>query len=152
MEQFHGFKQAEPWEFKENIKGLGLSVFNIYKKGQGKYVRLGTVAGVGLLILLGTRWVDNKIIPLEPSYVKAIVSLAIGAAGAWFCFWVVNKPKFAEFMILTESEMRKVAWPLPRVVVNATKLVILLVLLLAGMLWLVDFGFIWFFQAIHVLT
>ncbi len=129
-----------------------MSVFNIYKKGQGKYVRMGTVAGIAIILLLGIRWVDNRIIPLQPSYIKAIVSLILAAAGAIFCFWVVNKPKFADFMILTESEMRKVAWPLPRVVVNATKLVVLMVFLLAGMLWLADFGFIWLFQAIHVLS
>ncbi len=129
-----------------------MSVFSIYKKGQGRYVRMGTVAGIAIMLILGIRWVDRRIIPLEPSYIKAIVSLILAAAGGIFCYWVVNKPKFADFMILTESEMRKVAWPLPRVVVTATKLVILMVLLLAGMLWLVDFAFIWLFQAIHVLS
>ncbi len=129
-----------------------MSVFNIYKKGQGKYVRMGTVAGIAIILLLGIRWVDDRIIALQPSYIKAIVSLILAAVGAIFSFWIVNKPKFADFMILTESEMRKVAWPLPRVVVTATKLVVLMVFLLAGMLWLVDFGFVWLFQAIHVLS
>ena len=52
-----------------------MSVFSIYKKGQGRYVRMGTVAGIAIMLILGIRWVDRRIIPLEPSYIKAIVSL-----------------------------------------------------------------------------
>ena len=129
-----------------------MSFFNIYKKGQGKFVRLGTVAGIGLLVLLGIQWVDHSIVYPWPSYAKAILSLVLALLGALLAYWAVNNRRFADFMILTESEMRKVAWPAPRTVVNATKLVILMVLGLALMLWVVDGGFVWLFKYIHVLS
>ena len=126
-------------------------MFSIYKKGQGKYVRLGTAIGVGVLVLLGIQWILNTFLALEAAYVKAVAALVIGLAGAWLCFWVVNRPRFADFMILAESEMRKVVWPTPSAVVRATRLVVFLTLGLALMLFLVDGGFVWFFKAIHVI-
>ncbi len=126
-------------------------MFSIYKKGQGKYVRLGTVIGVGILVLLGIQWIIDTFLPLQPAYVKASVALAAGLAGAWLCFWVVNRPRHADFMILAESEMKKVVWPTPPAVVRATRLVVFLTLGMALMLYLVDAGFVWFFKAIHVI-
>ncbi len=42
---------------------------------------------------------------------------------------------------MTESEMRKVTWPTRRDVITSTKIVILMTMVLAFMLWLVDIGF-----------
>ncbi|NNM85759.1 MAG: preprotein translocase subunit SecE [Phycisphaerales bacterium] len=129
-----------------------MAAFGIYKKGQGKFVRLGTVVGIGLLVLLGIQWVDHSIVYPWPSYAKAILSLVLAVLGGLLAYWAVNNRRFADFMILTESEMRKVAWPAARTVVNATKLVIMMVLGLALMLWVVDGGFVWLFKYIHVLS
>ena len=60
-------------------------------------------------------------------------------------FFVVNRPYLAEFMIMTESEMRKVAWPSRRETISSTKVVILLTVLLGLLLFLVDIGFSKFF-------
>jgi preprotein translocase subunit SecE len=128
-----------------------LSVFNIYKKGQGKFVRIGTALGLGLLVILGIIWVENQFLPFEPPYAQAMAALIIAAIGGGFCFYVVNKPKFADFMILTESEMNKVVWPTRAAVIRATRLVILIVFALAFLLYLVDFGFLTFFHSIHVI-
>ncbi len=128
-----------------------MPAFSIYKKGQGKYVRLGTVIGIGSVILLGMRWALNTFMALDPGYVKAVVALIIAILGAWLCFWVVNRPRYADFMILAESEMRKVVWPTPPAVFRATRLVIFLTLGLALLLFLIDGGFVQFFKAIHVI-
>jgi preprotein translocase subunit SecE len=66
-------------------------------------------------------------------------------------FLVVNTPKIAEFLIMTESEMRKVTWPTRREVINSTKIVILLTLALAFLLWVVDLGFYKLFEALKIL-
>ncbi len=129
----------------------GVSFFNIYKKEQGRAVRIGTAVGIAIMTLLAIHWTMHRIIPTEPKYIQAIVSIIIGAAGVLLAFVVVNRPKNADFMILTESEMRKVVWPTPAGVVRSTRLVILMTLGLAAMLWLVDSGFVWLFQKIHIL-
>ncbi len=128
-----------------------MSFFNIYKKGQGKWVRLGTAIGLGLLIALGILWIKNTFMPLAPAYSKMIMVVIVGSLGALFCFYVVNRPNLADFMILTESEMRKVVWPTRQAVIRATRLVVLSTLGMALMLWLVDTFFVWLFRAIHVI-
>ena len=129
----------------------GVSFFKIYKKEQGRAVRIGTAVGVAIMTLLAIHWTLHRIIPTEPKYIQAIVSIVIAGAGVLLAFAVVNRPKNADFMILTESEMRKVVWPTPAGVVRSTRLVILMTLGLAAMLWLVDSGFVWLFQKIHIL-
>jgi len=133
------------------VTGAALSVFNIYKKGQGKYVRLGTASAIGLLVILGIIWVQHEFLALSPKYVQAITALVIAAVGGWLSFYIVNKPKYVDFMILTESEMNKVVWPSSAAVIRVTRLLILIMFVLAFLLYLVDIGFLTFFQAIKVI-
>jgi preprotein translocase subunit SecE len=124
--------------------------FSIYKPGQGKYVRWGTVAGAGLVILLGAWWIGNVLQPYGQ------IAPVVGA-GVWvlvlalFTFWLVNKPRFAEFLIMTESEMRKVTWPTRKGVFNSTRIVILMTFLLAGILATVDVAFSKLFHVMGIL-
>ena len=122
--------------------------FTIYKPGQGKWVRWGTVAGMALAAALGTYWIGYT----EQSLAQAGKAWQFSAAilwillWAWLTFWFVNSPKYGEFMIMTESEMRKVSWPSRKEVITSVKIVILLTLVMGVMLGLVDVGFIWFFR------
>jgi preprotein translocase subunit SecE len=123
--------------------------FSIYKKGQGKWVRWGTVAAMALAIAIGVVWLVQ-----EPWLALTEAPVKVGAATvwvlfwAWVAFWLVNSPKMAEFLIATESEMRKVTWPSRREVVNSTKIIILLTFLLGLLLALVDLGFMDLFHRI----
>jgi len=54
----------------------------------------------------------------------------------------------AEFMIMTESEMRKVTWPSRKEVISSTRIVILITLILGVLLALVDVGFVQLFHLI----
>ncbi len=128
-----------------------MSVLSIYKKGQGTYVRWGTVIGIGILVLLGVHWIWNTFMPTAPAPLRLVVGLGIVVLGAWLCFWLVNKPNFADFMILSESEMRKVVWPTPAGVFRSTRLVIMLTLGMALMLFMVDGGFVQLFKWMHVI-
>ena len=126
------------------------SIFAIYKPGQGKWVRWGTVAGMAIVATCGAYWLATKQAQLINTSVivrslVAVVWMLLWAAGT---FWLVNSPKLGEFMIMTESEMRKVSWPSRREVVNSTKVIIILTVLLGALLWLVDMGFVQLFQAI----
>ena len=127
------------------------SFFSIYKTGQGMYVRWGTVAGLGLIILIGAWWLAFELkgrissVPIISTCVMVWIGL-----GALLAFWLVNKPNFAEFMIMTESEMRKVTWPTRRQTITSTKVVIFLTLVLASLLWVVDLLFLRLFQYLQI--
>lgn len=137
---------------KESSPGF----FTIYKPGQGKYVRWGTVVGLVLVLSLGMYWIDQAVmiqtLGQTTNYIaRAVVQAVIGIGGALLTFMVVNRPRLAEFMIMTESELNKVTWPSRASVIRSTKVVIVLTLLLALILWLVDVGFKELFQWIKVL-
>ena len=126
--------------------------FSIYKPGQGKYVRWGTVASVVLVGGGGVYWLLEK----TPLVSTDNIGLKVGVTAGWalmtvlIAFFVVNKPNLAEFMIMTESEMRKVTWPSRRELVSSTKIVILLTALMGLILWIFDFGFHLFFGWIRI--
>jgi preprotein translocase SecE subunit len=122
--------------------------FSIYKPGQGKWLRWGTVASGTLIAGLGGWWLwetEKHVAPLDVQWKALVVSL-------WLIIWglgifrFVNSPKYGEFLIMTESEMRKVAWPSRREVINSTKVVILLTFGLGGILWIVDLAFLSLFK------
>ena len=124
--------------------------FSIYKPGQGKWIRWGTVAALGIIVLCGTWWISEKELATQDAMYKVLGGAVWTLAGAFFTFWLVNSPKMAEFMIMTESEMRKVTWPTRKEVIASTKVVILVTLILGILLYLVDVFFLWFFQIMGV--
>jgi preprotein translocase subunit SecE len=136
--------------------------FEIYKKDQGKYTRWGTVAGIALLVGIGMYWLGTQVLaPLGDWHVGSVTIprlflvsfwvLVFGIAGVLMGLWAVNRPRSAEFLIMTESEMRKVNWSTRKEVVISTKVVIFLTLAFACMLALVDYGFVALFQAVGLL-
>ena len=130
--------------------------FTLYKPGQGKYVRWGTVVALGLIIVLGMYWLGTTVVKfLFPSASAVAIAIVVGVfalVGAFLTFLAVNRPRPAEFMIMTESEMRKVTWPSRQTVVNSTKVVIFLTLLMAIILWAVDVGFLKLFMWMKILS
>ena len=125
--------------------------FSIYKPGQGIYVRWGTVAGIGIVVLTGAWWLAAELTPVNSVPIQATGVMLWIALGSLLAFWLVNKPNFAEFMIMTESEMRKVTWPTRKATITSTKVVIFLTLAFASMLWIVDYGFVKLFQKLGIM-
>jgi preprotein translocase subunit SecE len=129
--------------------------FSIHKPGQGKWVRWGTVAALTLVAGLGAQWLVQKELSMINNDMVGVL-IKVGAAIVWlglwglFAFWFVASPRWGEFMIMTESEMRKVAWPSRREVVSSTKVVIILTLALGVLLWIVDIGFIQLFKWVGI--
>jgi len=124
--------------------------FSIYKPGQGLFVRWGTVAFAAIIVVVGMGWLGKQILVSQPMFVRIPVSVAFGLVCAYVGFMGVNKPKSAEFMIMTESEMRKVNWPTRREVFNSTKVVIFIALVLGIGLFIVDQCFSQFFNLMHL--
>ena len=131
--------------------------FTIYKKGQGYWTRMGTAIGAGFLgvmvsfelfqqiptFLHGTQKHDQR--------VALIVALVFLAAYSLWAFWFTNKPSTVDFLVATDSEMKKVNWTTRKELIGSTKVVILFMFLIAIYLFVCDLVFGGFFQMIHVL-
>ena len=134
--------------------------FEIYKRSQGYYTRLGTTVGAGVLILAGADWIYKKLPGMTGAdfeqgtglYIR--VGLAVGIPGlfALLTYWLVGvNRKTCDFLIATEGEMKKVSWSTKNELWGSTKVVIFFTLLFAMLLFTVDLFFLFFFSAIGVL-
>ncbi len=129
----------------------------IYKQGQGYWVRLMSAIGFGLLVMMGVIWLWDQLAgvrigTLEPVYVQGGISVIVIAICGLIGYQLIGrKPKFIDFMIATEGEMRKVNWSTRREIFGSTILVILLTLLIAVYCKIADLAFSAFFQWVDVL-
>jgi len=121
------------------------------------------VAGVqvsdtqSLIALLGTHDLSQGI-ELEIQrridirlYVQAAVAVALLLTGGGLLWWILNKPRVADFLIATEAEMRKVNWPTSSEIIGSTWVVICGTIFMAVLLFVVDIGFALLFRSIGVL-
>lgn len=89
---------------------------------------------------------------VEPMYVQGGASSLVILAGAALTFLLAGvRPGSCEFLIATDGEMKKVNWSTRREVIGSTTVVIGASVLLAVILYVVDYGFQVFFTAIDVL-
>jgi preprotein translocase SecE subunit len=133
--------------------------FTIYKKGQGYWTRVGTVIGAAVIGL----FTAYNLYAYVPTFLPMTVSGNIGArvgwgvaigfviGYAWLCWHLLNKPMNVDFLIGTDSEMKKVNWTSRRELIGSTKVVILFMFLTALFLFLCDVVFIFLFRHLHVL-
>jgi preprotein translocase SecE subunit len=129
--------------------------FHIYKSGQGYWTRMGTVAGAGLVAIFTTMFIYNDLRPRIP-YLRDNPKVALGIALAFLAvaglaiFWFVNRPRTADFLIATDSEMKKVNWTSRKELLGSTRIVILFMFLIAGLLFGIDiaFGYVFYWMGI----
>jgi preprotein translocase SecE subunit len=134
--------------------------FTLYKPGQGYWTRVGTYIGAALLALFSTIFLVTHIpVWLNSAGVAAanIKPITIGICAGYLVvfglvtFALTNRPTNADFLIATDSEMKKVNWTTRKELVGSTKVVILFMLLIAFLLFAFDVVFGYFFQLIGVL-
>jgi len=128
-------------------------VFDIYKRGQGKYTRLCSAFSVGMIAGLGCMTLFKK---LEAAswglsnratlWIATMVPAGLFLLLAFLIFWLVNKPSIADFMIAAEGEMKKVSWSSREEITVSTIIVIVVVFIMATLLGTTDFGFRLFFD------
>src|SRR4051794_35635666 len=151
--------------------------FHIYKPGQGYWPRMGTAGGALLIAALCVNFMYREL----PAWIRPLfdnsaaitdvvaknnagvyatamasrVTLAICAAflGAFalLVYWLMNKPSNADFLIATDSEMKKVNWTSKKELWGSTKIVIIFMFLIATMLFSFDIIFGYLFYFIRVL-
>lgn len=127
--------------------------FSIYKPGQGYWTRLLTAIGVGMIVLAGVGWgwQQMSVIRSNTIYWQSGMAVAVILGFGLLLYWLLNKPRIVDFMIATESEMKKVNWPSRRDVVGSTIVVIGGTLLIALFLWLINLLFAYLFTKAHIL-
>ncbi|MFK7789946.1 MAG: preprotein translocase subunit SecE [Phycisphaeraceae bacterium] len=129
----------------------------VYKSGQGYWTRTMTAIAVMTFSLGFAVWFNDKLLfkllsnqDNEMYWQAGIVAATAVGVGA-ILWWLLNKPKIADFMIATENEMKKVNWPSKQAVMGLTWIVIVGTLLIALILFVADFGFTNIFQALGIL-
>jgi preprotein translocase subunit SecE len=122
--------------------------FEFYKRGQGYYTRLCTAIATGMLSALGCNSLFHKLDVLQSDnkiWFQTGIPLALFLGLIFAIFKVLNTPKYADFLIATEGEMKKVSWATWKEVRTSTVVVIAVLLLMATVLFAVDlslgFGF-----------
>ena len=126
--------------------------FSIYKKGQGYWTRMGTAFGAALIGALVAHFL-YKNLPVwnvAPSVAAGIAAGFLVAFGV-LVFWLTNKPTNADFLIATDSEMKKVNWTSRKELIGSTKVVIIFMLLIAMFLFVVDQAFGLLFWLVDVI-
>jgi preprotein translocase SecE subunit len=134
--------------------GTGGGFFSIYKPGQGYWTRICTAGGAVVVLALMAQFIFTSIITrannANTSIVGGVVA-AVAVAAAVIMWHYFNKPTVVDFFIATESEMKKVNWTSRKDLIGSTKVVIVFMFLTAGLLFLIDVFFGYFFWLIKVL-
>jgi len=130
-----------------------LALLQIFKPGQGTWTRGLTAAGIAILVAFGIYFVDAELqgVKAANEFVRGTVAVVIIAAFFALAWWLLNKPRIVDFMIATESEMRKVNWPTKKEIKGSTMVVIIGTLLVTAILFVIDFGFTTLFTLIKII-
>lgn len=119
----------------------------IYKKGQGKYTRLCSAAGVAIIAILGCLRLYDKLQGADAGlWIETMVPAGLLVVLGSLIFWLVNKPVIADFMVSAEGEMKKVSWSSRKEIIASTVIVITVVVVMASLLGFTDLGFRLFFS------
>jgi len=132
----------------EFVANLGRA--NLYKPIQGRYARIYTAAGLGVILVLGL-WRLFEVVHDASPATRFGIPTAVGAVLGWVIFRLVQYPPFVEFLIATEAEMNKVSWTSREDLYRATSVVLTTVLLMAVFLFGVDWIWSNLLQLIGVL-
>jgi preprotein translocase SecE subunit len=143
----------------------GGGFFSLYKPGQGYWTRMGTAAAAVLLISLLARFlyttlaartrldwiIENGIEKPGKPIIKLAITGGFVLIAALVSWYYMNKPRVVDFLVATESEMKKVNWTSRRELIGSTKVVIIFMFMIAFFLAFVDLFFAWLFYLIRVL-
>lgn len=129
----------------------GGGFFTIYKKGQGYWTRMGTLVGVALIGAL-LAWTLYRPVP-EAFFAKDMetgrkvgIALGVGFIALYgiIMLRLMNKPSYVDFLIATDSEMKKVNWTSRKELIGSCKVVILFMFMMTLYLFINDtvWGFV----------
>jgi preprotein translocase subunit SecE len=158
--------RGQPPQRSGSVAGGGF--FTIYKKGQGYWTRMLTAAAAILLIVMSTSFLYRQLpVFLTPTdavgdqgiaAARTARNVTLGVCAVWvvgmsaLAWFVMNRPRNADFLIATDSEMKKVNWTSRRELIGSTKVVIFFMFMIAAILFLLDMYFTRVFYLLNVLV
>lgn len=114
------------------------SFFAIYKKGQGYWTRMGTALGVAILITVTALFAYEQAKQVNDHRIAIGITAGVVIGGILVSWMVMNKPRNVDFLIATDSEMKKVNWTSRGELFGSTRVVIFFMLLIAATLFCLD--------------
>jgi preprotein translocase SecE subunit len=125
--------------------------FHIRKRGQGYWTRMGTAAGAALVgaLMLNFIFSERDSFNLSAGWAEALCGLFAVTYGLGV-FYFMNRQTSVDFLIATDSEMKKVNWTSRKELMGSTKVVIIFMFVIAAYLFIMDIVFGYFFYAIGV--
>jgi preprotein translocase SecE subunit len=143
-----GGSEPRPVEYAKPTTsgGRGAKFYTIYKSGQGYWTRMCTLIGVALLGIMLSYTLYDKIPgffdnPARGRRVGASVAGIFLVVYTVVSLYMMNKPANVDFLIATDSEMKKVNWTSRKELMGSTKIVVIFMLLVAVFLFSVDWVF-----------
>ncbi len=119
-----------------------------YKKGQGYYTRLWACLIVWAIAAIGCNVLYKKLQSTSNEWIYMGIPIAVISVVTWFLYWLQNRPAVADFLILSEGELKKVNWSSRAEIIASTVIVIAVVIIMAAFLGLVDLAFHALFNSI----
>jgi len=126
-------------------------MFEIYKKGQGNTARWIAAGSLLALAALGTYELEDSASGWSWAGGQTLLSVPVSLVIAGMVFvicavltgLVVNWPRFVDYLIMSEAELRKVSWPTRGELERQTTVVIITILFFSLVLLVADvlFGF-----------
>ena len=151
-------KNPVPADLKPGATGVKRGgFFTIYKKGQGYWTRIGTVGGAVLIALLTAQFLYSRAAVWFQVNNRPNMPVVLGLVGGFLAlftlvvFQVINRVNVVDFLIATDSEMKKVNWTTKAELIGSTKVVIIFMLFIAFLLFAFDTFFGYVFYLIKVL-
>jgi preprotein translocase subunit SecE len=130
--------------------------FHIYKSGQGYWTRMLTAGGLGLITIFVAQFLYQQLPTLVKTlqdhrglHLGIVVGVVLGIA--LLGFLIMNKPRNADFLIATDSEMKKVNWTSRKELIGSTKVVVFFLLFVTLLLFVTDLAFGWVFHQLKIL-
>jgi len=120
----------------------------IYKKGQGSRTRAVAALSAVAIAAFGI-YEAHFLWATGAGFIVAAVIMLVGVAGTGAYLSLIN-PRTSEFLIETQAELKKVAWPGKQEVKGSTAVVIGTTVLLGLFLFFVDYILAVFTKVIQV--
>ena len=99
-----------------------------------------------LFIALNVSGQEQKMVSDLGLWFETMVPAGLFVAFAVLIFWLINKPTIADFMVSAEGEMKKVSWSSRKEIAVSTFIVIVVMVFMAILLGITDYGFQLFFM------
>lgn len=112
-----------------------------YKRSQGYYTRLWSCLAIWFICAIGCYVLYDKLQTSGNEWVYTGVPVILLSVITWFLYWLQNRPSLADFLILSEGELKKVSWSSKAEITASTIIVIFVVISMAVFLGLIDLLF-----------